>query len=102
MQLYVMKQKGVSMPQENYDDVIAKNPKQSYFEDIMWTYSRGKIVKIRKQAEIMSMISNAPSVVKAMNEYIDNPSFRKKYEGYSEKELMNLAAAKVNEYASEM
>jgi hypothetical protein len=102
MQTYVMKQKGVPIPQENYDDIIAKHPSQTYFDDILWSYNRGKLNKQRKESEVLSIITNAPNVVKAMRDYIETTTFRKKYDGYSDKELMEVAETKVHEYAKEM
>jgi len=97
-----MKQKGVPPPREDFDDVIAKQPRQTYFDDILWTYNRGKLNKVRKQEEIINTITSAPSVVKAMREYTENKAFRKRYEGYSDHDINEVAVLKVKEYATEM
>ena len=102
IQTFVMNQKGVSIPQENFDDVMARQPSITYFDDILWSYNRGKISKTRQQSEVIGMIMNAPNVVKSMIEFVEYNSTQKKYQGYNDSELMGLAEARVKEYASEL
>lgn len=102
IQVFVVKQKDVSMPKEDFDDVIAKRPGQTYFNDIFWAYSRGRIEKARSHKEVMSIIVNSPNVQKAMGEFILNPAFRKSHLGYSDSEAMKIAEAQVYEYSQEI
>lgn len=90
------------MPHENFDDIIAKHPRQSYFDDILWTYNRGKVNQTRKKLELLNLITNSPNVVKAMREYTNQISQLKKYDGYTEKQLIDVTESRVKEYATEM
>lgn len=102
MQTYVVKQKNIPLPSENFDDVIAKRPRQTYFDDILWASSRGKLHVNRKQEDIINLISNSPNIQKAMLEYQMSSEFLQAYPGYTEEELTQVAKAKVRQYASEL
>ena len=97
-----MKQKGVPVPREDFDDVIAKRPSQTYFDDILWATSRGKTSIVRKQKDIINTISNSPSVKKAVLDHIADPEFRQAYAGYTDLELTKVAEGLVTEYATEL
>lgn len=98
MQTYVIKQKEVPVPQADFDDVIAKRPSQTYFNDIFWAYNKGKVDKARKQKEVIQMIITSPNIQKAMADYISNPAFKSKHITYSEAEQIKLVEGKVFEY----
>ena len=98
MQVYVVKQKDVPVPQEDFDDVIAKRPSQTYFNDIFWAYNKGKVDKVRGQKEIAQIIISSPNIQKAMTDFINNPTFKSKHTTYSEAEQIKIVEGKVSEY----
>lgn len=101
-QVYVLKQKDVPLPQEDFDDVIAKQGKRSYFNDILWASNRGKLHIVRKQKDVINVIINSKEVQKAILEHINSPDFQKLHTGYSESEQMVAAELIVKGMAEEL
>lgn len=102
LQTYVMKQKGVPLPREDFDDVIAKRPNQTYFDDILWASSRGKLHLVRKQSDVMTVICNSRAVQDAMEKYISTPEFQKSNITFKEDEKIEIAQTLVKEYIEEL
>lgn len=71
-----MKQKGVPIPDENFDDLIAKRRVKTYFNDILWATNRGNIKIARKYQDVVKNIVNSPAVSKALYEQIATPEYR--------------------------
>ena len=102
MQTYVLKQKGIPLPDENFNDVIAKKPGQTYFNDILWASNRGKVKIVRKQKDVVSVILNSPNVHKAMQKHINSTKFQSENQSLTEKESLKIVEKDVKLFADEL
>ncbi|CAI2365141.1 unnamed protein product [Moneuplotes crassus] len=98
MQTFVLKQRGVPIPDQDFDNLIAKRRVRTYFDDILWATNRGKIGVTRSYKEAINTIVNSPSVIKAVYEYISTAKFK----NYSEEEAYKKATDQAKEFAQEI
>lgn len=102
MQTYVMKQKNIPLPNEDFDDVIAKRPKQTYFNDILWATTRGKINVVRKQKDVIKAIMKSPNLQKALLNHISTPQFQANNPNLPQGEALKIAESQLQHYCEEL